>query len=150
MASRWHSIGAEAHRALTTSAAYDDPRVIIIDELEPPVWQQVKTVLETLGAVYVVGASAFEFEPDQNAHTVVSEALAAGRMMNAAGTDGFVSTPPELAAELVDMYGQLRQPGGRQRRPRPPADWHAQPAGRGPGRAPRRPPPQPGRAGLHR
>jgi hypothetical protein len=67
MASRWHSIGAEAHRALTTSAAYDGPRVIITDELELPAWQQVKTVLETLGAVYVVGASAFGFEPDQNA-----------------------------------------------------------------------------------
>lgn len=116
MASRWHSIGAEAHRALTTSAAYDGPRVIITDELEPPVWQQVKTVLETLGAVYVVGASAFEFEPDQDAHAVVSGALTAGRVMSAAGTDGFVSTPPELAAELVDMYGQLHPPRGRQLR----------------------------------
>jgi hypothetical protein len=51
MALRWHSIRAEAHRALTTSAAYDGPRLIIVDEFETPVWQQVKTVLETLGAV---------------------------------------------------------------------------------------------------
>jgi predicted RNA methylase len=90
--------------------------VIIIDELEPPVWQQVKTVLETLGAVYVVGASAFEFEADQDAHAVVSGALAAGRVMGAVGADGFVSTPSELAVELVDLYGQLHPPRGRQLR----------------------------------
>lgn len=116
MASRWHSIGAEAHRALTTSAAYDGQRVIVTDQLDPPVWQQVKTVLEKLGAVYVAGASAFEFEADQDARVVVSGALAAGRVMSAAGAEGFVSTPAELAAELVDLYGELHPPRGRQLR----------------------------------
>jgi hypothetical protein len=116
IASRWLSIGAEAHRALATAAAYDGPRVTISDQLDPPVWQQVKTVLEKLGAVYVVGASAFEVEPDQHAHAVVSAVLAAGRVMSAAGADGFVSTPPELAAELVGLYGQLQPARGRQLR----------------------------------
>jgi hypothetical protein len=43
MASRWHSIGADARRALTTPAAFDGPRVIITDEPEPPVWRMRTT-----------------------------------------------------------------------------------------------------------
>jgi hypothetical protein len=50
-----------------------------------------------LGGVYLIGTSAFELDPDQDAHAVVS-------------------TPAELAAELVDLYGQPHPQRGRQLR----------------------------------
>jgi hypothetical protein len=116
MAARWYPIHAQAHAALTRSTAYAGPRVTITDQLGPDVWPKVKTVLEKLGAVYAVGTSAFDFEPDQDAHTLVSDALAAGRVMADANAAGYVPTPAGLADDLVRSYGELSAPRGRRLR----------------------------------
>lgn len=116
MAARWYSIHAAAHTALTASAAYSGPRVTITEQLGPDVWPKVKTVLEKLGAVYAVGTSAFDFEADQDAHAIVSAALAAGRVMADANAAGYVPTPADLAADLVCSYGELSPPRGRRLR----------------------------------
>lgn len=107
MAARWYPIPTAAHTALTTSATFAGPRVTIGDRLGPDVWPLVKTVLEKLGAVYVINTSAFDFEADQDARTLVAQALAAGRVMSAATSDGFVATPAELAQELASWHGEL-------------------------------------------
>jgi len=116
MAARWSPITAEAHRALTDSTAYAGPRVTITDQLGPAVWPKVKTVLEKLGAVYVLGTSAFEFDDDQDARALVTAALAAGRVMADANAEGFVPTPAELAADLIAEFAELSAPRGQRLR----------------------------------
>lgn len=116
MAARWYPIPAHAHAALTRSTAYAGPRVTITEQLGPDVWPKVKTVLEKLGAVYAVGTSAYDFAPDQDAHAIVSDALAAGRVMADANAAGYVPTPADLAADLVQSYGELSAPRGRRLR----------------------------------
>ncbi len=113
---RWYPISAAAHHALTESTAYAGPRVTITDQLGPDVWPLVKTVVEKLGAVYAPGTSAFDFDPDQDARTLVTQALAAGRVMGAANSDGYVPTPAGLAEDLVRWYGELEPPRARDRR----------------------------------
>jgi predicted RNA methylase len=112
MAARWHRISPVARKALESYTTYDGPRVDITEQLGPDLWRQVKTILEKLGAVYVVGASAFEFEADQDARALVGEALAAGRVMAQANLAGFVATPADLAEHLVWLYGEYPSRGG--------------------------------------
>lgn len=109
---KWYPIRPSARESLTASVAYDGPRVTITDQLGSPVWREVKAVLERLGAVYVVGSSAFEFEPDQDAHAIVTAALDAGRVMGVANAAGFVPTPAGVAADLVAEFAELTAGGG--------------------------------------
>ena len=113
MAGSWHTITAPARRALTTQAHYQGPRVTITEQIGPDAWRHTKTVLEKLGAVYVIGTSAFDFEPDQDACAMVAEALTAGRVMGAAASQGWVPTPVGLAEELVDWFGEVNPVPGR-------------------------------------
>lgn len=114
--SRFYVIPAAARTALTSSAAFDGPRVTITEQLGADVWPLVRTTLEKSGAVFAVGTSMFEFEADQDAHAIVSGVLAAGQVMGAAGAAGYVPTPADLAADLVAQYGELRAPRGRRLR----------------------------------
>lgn len=116
MAARKFRIPTEAAAALRTDAAYDGPRVTITRQLSPAEWRGVKTVLEKLGAEYVPHASAFEFEPDQDARPLVMAALADGHVMAASASHGFVATPDELASELVDLHGEMTPVPGRKLR----------------------------------
>jgi len=106
MAAKWHVISSAASTALATSTACEGPRVTIASQLAPDHWRQVKTILEKLGAVYVERASAFEFEPDRDARTLLGEALGAGRVMHDANRFGYVPTPAELAEDLVKAYAE--------------------------------------------
>ena len=105
-----------AVRAALTEATYDGPRVMFTQQLSPHTWNAVKTVLETLGAMYVVRASAYEFEPDQDARRIVDTALTAGHARHPANAEGYVPTPADLAAEVVARYGQIRPVPGCGRR----------------------------------
>jgi len=116
MTARWFAIPAAAQRALTASVAYAGARVTITDQLAPAVWSKVKAVLEKSGAVYAVGTSSFDFESDQDAQTIVSAALAAGRVMAVANAEGFVPTPADVAADLVHAHGELSPQRGRRLR----------------------------------
>jgi hypothetical protein len=107
MAARPYIIPRPAHHALTHTATFDGARVVITEQLDPAAWTAVKTTLEKAGAVYVVGASAFEFEPDQDAHAIVGAALTAGQVMSAAGSHGYVATPADLADHLVSRFGHI-------------------------------------------
>lgn len=116
MGARWTKISAAARKALTEHARYEGPLVTITEQLTRDGWMGVKTVLEKLGAVYVVGGGAFEFEPDQDAEQIVEAALTAGKVMGAASADGFVATPAQLAADLVERYGEVTHVRGRKLR----------------------------------
>jgi hypothetical protein len=116
MAARKFRIPTDAADALRTDTTYDGPRVTITRQLGADVWRGVKTVLEKLGAEFVVGGSAFEFEPDQDARTLVMAALADGHVMAASASHGFVATPDDLAADLVDAHGEIRPVRGRKLR----------------------------------
>lgn len=116
MSARWFPIDANTRRALTDSLAYDGARITITDQLRPAVWSKIKTVLEKAGAVYVIGSSAFDFQPDQDAQTIVSAALTAGRVMGAPNAEGFVPTPSEVAADLVYVHAELSPQHGRRLR----------------------------------
>jgi SAM-dependent methyltransferase len=107
MSARWHVISSATRTALQEAAAFDGPRIRITEQLGSNVWQQVKFVLEALGAVYVIGTSAFELEADRNAEQVVSDALAAGRVMHDKNRAGFVPTPPGLAEYVVEAYAEV-------------------------------------------
>lgn len=108
---RPYRIPADARRAITTHAAYKGSRVTLAAHIGDA-WPAAKTTLERLGASYVVGSSAFEFEPDQDAQVIVSGALTAGTVLSAAAADGYVPTPAGLAAEVVSEYGELTAGGG--------------------------------------
>ncbi len=113
MAARSYVIPKEAHEALARAATYKGPRVILTEQLGPDVFPHVKATLERLGAVYVMRASAFEFEHDQDARTIVTDALATGRVMSVKQSHGFVSTPADLAAHLVNTYGEISAAPGQ-------------------------------------
>ncbi len=104
MSARPYIVPAAAHHALNTAALYTGPRVVITEQLQPDQWTAVKNTLERAGAVYVAGASAFEFEPDQDAGAIVSDFLADGQVMSAVGSHGFVSTPADLADAIVSEH----------------------------------------------
>jgi hypothetical protein len=113
MAARWHAITDPVRDALESVTEYQGPRATITKQLEPAEWRAVKTVLEKRGAVYVAGTSAFEFEPDEDAESIVRAAVAAGRVMHQANAAGFVATPADLAAELVELYADAHVLVGR-------------------------------------
>lgn len=113
MAARKFAIPSEAADALRTAAVYDGPRVTITRQLSASEWRGVKTVLEKLGAEFVIGASAFEFEPDQDARALVMAALADGYVMALSAAEGFVATPDGLARETVDQYAHINPVPGR-------------------------------------
>lgn len=105
-----------AHDALNNTAVYRGPRVTLTAQLGPDAWVAVKATLERTGAVYVVGSSAFEYEPDQDARAIVTAALAAGKVMAAKGADGYVSTPADLAEYIVNQYACIDSMRGRRLR----------------------------------
>jgi SAM-dependent methyltransferase len=107
MAARWHVITPAARDALETDAACDGPCVTITRQLGPTVWRQVKLVLDALGAVYVIGSSAFEFAADRSAETVLRDALDAGKVMHDKGLVGFVPTPTDLAEHVVRWHAEF-------------------------------------------
>lgn len=112
MSANWHRIPAAARRALAEQTRVDGARVTVTATLEPHVWRQVKDVLELLGAVYLVRASAWEFPLDVDAGAILATALADGRVMAVANAEGFVPTPADLAIDLLAEYGELAdQPG---------------------------------------
>jgi hypothetical protein len=113
MAARKFRIPTESADALRTAATYDGPRVTLTRQLGPDTWRGTKSVLERLGAEYVIGASAFEFEPDQDAEAIVTAALDAGYVMALSAAEGFVATPDGLARETVDEYAHIDPVPGR-------------------------------------
>ncbi len=113
MAVRKFRIPTDTADALRTDAAYDGPRVTLTRQLSADVWRGVKTVLEKLGAEYVMGASAFEFEPDQGARALVMAALADGYVMALSAAEGFVATPDGLARETVNDHAHIEPVPGR-------------------------------------
>ncbi len=104
---RAYIIPKSAHVALTTSVMFRGPRVTITEQLGPDVWPGVKTTLENLGAVYVIGTSGFEFEAGQDAQALVTDALATGRVWRVSASHGYVATPADLAEHVVSMYGEI-------------------------------------------
>ena len=107
MAARWRVITPAARNALDAAAVCEGPVVTITQQLGPGLWRDVKAVLETLGAVYVHGSSAFEFAPNRSAETVVREALSVGKVMHDKGRAGFVPTPAALAEHLVRWHAEF-------------------------------------------
>lgn len=103
---RAYTIPATARRVLTDAADFTGPRVTITEHVGDA-WTGVKSTLERLGAVYRVGTSAFDFEPDQDAAALVAAALDAGTVMSASAADGFVPTPAALAEDVVERFGLL-------------------------------------------
>lgn len=106
MAARAYRITADTARILTDAADFTGPRVTITEHVGAA-WAGVKSTLERMGAVYRVGTSAFDFEPDQDAAALVAAALAAGSVMAASAADGFVPTPATLAEDVVERFGLL-------------------------------------------
>lgn len=106
----WYTIPGDVRAALTEHATYTGPRVTITAQLDSPVWQRVRTVLEKAGAVFVVGTSSFDFDAGQDAGQIVAAVLAAGRVMSAVASHGWVPTPEDLATDLVEEYAEI---GGR-------------------------------------
>lgn len=113
MTAQDYKITPGATRALSEFAAYTGPRVTIVERIGESDWSAVKRTVETLGAVYVPNASAWDFAADQDARTIVAGALTAGRVLAASAAAGFVPTPLDLARDLVAELGELHPEPGR-------------------------------------
>src|SRR4051812_14576338 len=106
MAANGQAITKGAREELINRARYEGPRVTV-ERLDPIVFAEVKKLLTTLGARYVVKRSAFDFASDVDARSVVDAALMQERVMHVAVADGFVGTPAGLAIDLMAEHGNV-------------------------------------------
>ncbi len=102
----------ERTRAALTAAEITPNRVHVTAQLDPPVWEGVKQVLNTLGGSYQKNRSAWAFTFD--CRTAVQDVITTGVLRSAAESDGYVPTPDDLAEELTSApYSDLpRMPAG--------------------------------------
>lgn len=86
------------------NATYSGQSVEFPDPLGPDVWATTKAALIRMGAEHARNTSRFDFDPDQDARSVVTATLKTGQIMGAKGAAGWVPTPQDLARHIVGQY----------------------------------------------